>query len=256
MKLRELLQTMEQVYKKINCSKPYICGGTPRDRFMSKLDNISDIDICTGDKTVDVLSEEFAKILMTKYNISRKVMDDGHSTAYIGNLKMDFSSNFNVPNIVQILNKNGIEDPTELQKEMFSRDFTCNALLLSLDLKTLLDPTKRGFQDIKEKVIRTCLNPEITLTTNRNRVIRSIYLACKLDFSIDKSIIDLVARNPELVRISTEKSMAEKLNSAFTTDPDKAAHLITQMNLWNHIPITQKVYPYYMQRNKGLKNVK
>jgi len=255
MKLRELLQTLEQVHQKIGCSKPYICGGTPRDRFMSKLANIADIDLCTGDKTIDYLSEEFAKVLMTKYNITRKVMDDGHSTAYIGNLKMDFSSNFNAHNIVPILGKMGIATPTELQKEMFSRDFTCNAMLLTLDLKSLLDPTNKGFKDIKDKTIRTCLSPEITLTTNKNRVVRAIYLACKLDFNIDRSIIDLVSRNPELVRISTEKSMAEKLNSAFTSDPDKAASLITQMNIWNHIIITEKIYPYYIKRG-NVTNVK
>jgi tRNA nucleotidyltransferase/poly(A) polymerase len=72
---------------------------------------------------------------------------------------------------------------------MYSRDFTCNSLLLSLDLRNLSDPTHKGFKDIKDKMIRTCLSPEITLTTNKNRVARAIYLACKIDFEIDPSIV-------------------------------------------------------------------
>lgn len=251
MKLRELLRQMQQVQQQIGASTPYICGGTPRDKFMGRLDNVADIDICTGDKTVDYLSQEFAIQLRKKYNVTRKTMDDGHSTIFIGNLKVDFSSNFIVPNIEQYLKQMGIDNPTNMEREMFSRDFTCNTLLLTIDLNKLLDPTKRGFQDIKQKVIKTCLPPEVTLTSNRNRVVRSIYLACKLGFKIDPAIINFVRQNPQTAKISTEKVMNEKLNAAFEKDPEKAAQLITQMNLWNYIPITEKVYPYYMKYGKN-----
>lgn len=256
MKLRQLLQQLVAVQKAIDVSTPFIAGGTPRDKFMGRLDNIDDIDITTGDGTVDYLSREFAIQLRKRYKVTRKTSDDGHSTIFIGNLKMDFSSNFVVPNIDRYLQPMGILNPTDLQREMYSRDFTCNALLLTIDLKELLDPTKRGFKDIKAKTIRTCLPPQITLTSNRNRVVRSIYLACKLDFRIDKSIIDFVRKNPQTVQISTDKVMNEKLTQAFEKDADKASRLITQMGLWNLIPINQKVYPYYMAYLKGAGHVK
>jgi hypothetical protein len=247
MKLRDLLQQMLGVQKKIGASIPYICGGTPRDRYMGHLENIADIDITTGDKTVEYLSQEFAIELRKKYNAKRTVANDGHSSIMLGTFKMDFSSNFNVPGIEQQLVKLGIQNPTDMQKEMFSRDFTCNALLLSFDLKNLMDPTHRGFQDIKKRLIRTCLNPEITLTTNKNRVIRAIYLAAKLDFDLDPSIITYVQQHPDVVKISTNKVMLEKLNEAFQRDADKASHLITQMGLWHHIPIPEIVQPYYQK---------
>lgn len=231
-----------------------ICGGTPRDKYLKRLDNISDLDITTGDNTVDYLSQEFSSNLLKNYNVTRKTMPDGHSTIFVGNLKVDFSSNFNVQNIDSLLNKIGIVKPTSMQKEMFSRDFTCNSLLLSLDLKNITDPTNKAFKDIKEKKIRTCLSPEITLISNRNRVIRAIYLACKLGFDIDQSIIDFVRKNPDSVKISTNKSLSEKLNEAFTRDADRASYLITKMGLWNYIPIIDKAQPYYLKNVKG-KNV-
>lgn len=246
---------MKEVQTEIGASEPYICGGTPRDRYLKHLENISDIDITTGDKTVDYLSQQFAEKLRRKYNLERKTMPDGHSTIFIGNLKLDFSSNFNVPGIDAILHKVGIGKPTEMQKEMFSRDFTCNSLLLSLDLKNVIDPTHLGFKDIDKKRIRTCLAPEITLTTNRNRVVRAIYLATKLDFEIDESIIKFVQAHPESADISTDKVMTEKINEAFTRDPDKASFYVTKMNLWNHIPITEIVYPYYIKSVKRSANV-
>lgn len=251
MKLRELLSKMKEVQQKIGSSEPYICGGTPRDRYLKHLEKISDLDITTGDKTVDYLSQEYAIALKRQFNVERKSMPDGHSTIFIGNLKMDFSSNFNAPNIETILKNMGVQHPTDMQKEMFSRDFTCNSLLLSLDLKNVIDPTHRGFKDIDEKKIKTCLSPEITLTTNRNRVIRAIYLASKLDFDIDESIIKYVKSNPQSVKISTEKVLNEKLNEAFKWNPEKASHYLTLMGLWNYVPITEVMYPYYKKNVKG-----
>lgn len=256
MKLRELLSQLKEVQNKIGASEPYICGGTPRDRFMGRLDNVADIDLTTGDKTIDYLSQEFAIILRRKYNVTRKTMDDGHSTIFIGNLKIDFSSNFVVNNIDAHLSKKGIVKPTDMQREMFSRDFTCNSLLLTTDLKQVIDPTKSGFRDIKEKKIKTCLSPEITLTTNRNRVARAIYLAAKLDFDIDDSIVNYVQKNPQTVKISTDKALKEKLSEAFKRDADKASFYITKMGLWNLIPVSPEIYPYFLKNTKGKTNVK
>lgn len=243
--------------EKIGTSPPYICGGTPRDKHMGKLENIADLDITTGDKTADYLSQEFAILLRKKYNATRKTMEDGHSTIFMGNLKMDFSSNFMVHNIDHILQQEmGIANPTDMQREMFSRDFTCNSLLMTLDLTKIMDPLKHGFQDIADRKIRTCLSPDITLTSNRNRVIRAIYLACKLDFDLDAGIIDYVSKNPQVIKISTPKVMNDKLTEAFSRDGDKASYLITQMNLWNYIPIIEPAYPYYQKHLQGKNNVK
>ena len=247
MKLRELLSKMKQVQEAIGASEPYICGGTPRDRYLGRLDNIADVDITTGDKTVDYLSQEFEIELRKQYKVTRTTATDGHSTIHLGDFKMDFSSNFIVDGIDEQLKKKGINHPSNMQREMFSRDFTCNALLLSLDLKKLLDPTHQGFKDIRDKMIRTCLSPEITLKTNKNRVIRAIYLASKLDFDIDPEIINFVQKNPQTVKIATNKVLVEKLNEAFKRNPEKAAYFMNKMHLWDQVPITETVQPYYMK---------
>lgn len=219
--------------------------------MLGRIDQIADIDITNGDKTIDYLSQEFYLELRKQFNVKRTTAQDGHSTIFLGNFKMDFSSNFNVPGIDKLLLQKGIKQPTSMQREMFSRDFTCNALLLAFDLKTLTDPTHQGFADIKAKMIKTCLAPEITLTSNKNRVIRAVYLAAKLDFDVDPKIIAYVKAHPDTVKISTHKVTIEKLNEAFKRDADKASHLLTQMGLWNYIPIPESVYPYYQKALKG-----
>lgn len=245
MKLKDLLIDMEKVRTKIDVAPAYFTGGVVRDRIMNKIENVSDLDFCNGEQSIGYLSEEFYNFLSKNYNVTRKIMNDGHSTIYIGSLKLDFSSNFVVDGIDEIMRKKGYSSLTPLQKEVFSRDFTCNSLLTSLDLKNTFDLTEKGLQDIKNKKIRTCLDPKITLTTNKNRVARSIYLACKLDFDLDQSIIDFVKKYPQSIKISTEKSLKEKLNEAFTRDGDKASYLLSSMNLWNFVPISEIMYPYY-----------
>lgn len=255
MKLKELLNTLAEVQQEIGTSPALICGGVPRDRVLRHIERISDIDITCGDQTIFDLAQAFAKKLQENYNVKIRTSSDNHSTIFIGNLKFDTSSNFTVPGISDILKKQNIPQPTSLQEEMFSRDFTCNALLLSLDLKNVIDPTHRGFKDIDAKMIRTCLSPAITLTSNKNRVIRAIYLAAKLNFSIDPSIIKYVSAHPETARISSEKVMSEKINQAFQYDADKTKYYLDQMKLWNFIPITEAVYPHYLNATKkGLVN--
>lgn len=250
MKLKHLLSEIKKVQEEEGISEPFICGGAPRDKLLGSLKNISDLDITTGDKTVDYLSQKFYNKFNKEFNIYRKIMLDGHSTVYFGSLKIDFSSNFNAPNIDMLLSKMGISNPTEMQKEIFSRDFTCNSLLMPLDLSKVVDVTNRGVKDLKERKLRTCLAPEVTLVTNKNRVVRSIYLSCKLDFDLDQSIIDFVTKNPNSIKISSVKSLTEKLDESFKIDADKASYLLTKMGLWEHIPVSDVVYPYYMKRNK------
>lgn len=242
---------MEDIHKRLNISKPYICGGAPRDKVLNKLTEISDLDITTGDKTVDYIAKELSVLMGKKFAFKFSKAPDGHSTIQLGNLKIDFSSNFNTPNIDEHLKKIGITNPTEMQRELFSRDFTCNTLLMSLDLKNISDPTGLGFKDIDAKIIKTCLAPDITLR-EQNRIIRVIYLAAKLDFNVDPDIITWVKNNPGYVKLTSVKTLEEKLTKAMSYNPDKTVHLLEQMALWNYVPIAEKLYPYY----KGLKNDK
>ena len=249
MKLRELLSQIKAIQEEINSSTVYICGGAARDRYMQRLYKIEDLDLTTGDKTVDIISLKLFDLLKEKYNVKRKIMSDGHSSIFLGNLKIDFSSNYNAPNIEKILKSLGIDNPSNIRKETYSRDFTCNALLMDFNLTTLIDPTNQGFTDIKQKKIKTCLSPNITFLNKEKRIIRSVYLAAKLGFDIDQSIIDYVNLNIGNINFENINPTftSDKLNVAFAIDGDRAAYYLNKMNLWSHIPITESMYPYYLK---------
>lgn len=248
MKLRDLLGEMTKIAATNKLGTPYIVGGAPRDKFLNKLDEISDIDITTGDKSIEFLVKEMSVFLGKNYNFHLKKMPTGYTTLTLGNLKMDFSSNFLTPNIEQILAEMNIKNPTDMQKELFSRDFTCNTLLLSMDLNQILDETKLAIPDLNKKIIKTCLAPEITLTANKNRVVRAIYLAAKLDFNIDPGIINWVKKYPDSVRFASDHTLREKLDKAIDLNPDRATYYLDQMGIWTKIPISEKLHPHYIKR--------
>lgn len=229
-------------------STPFIVGGTPRDKLLNRVDKMVDLDITTGDSSIHIFGRELAKVIPTA---NYKRFPDGHAQLVLDGLKIDLSSNFRVPNIKLMLQKAGIANPTEMQCELYSRDFTCNALLLSLDLKTIQDPTGLGINDIRRKRIRTCLPANITLGSQNKRVVRVIYLAAKLGFDVDEEIIKWVKSHPESFANAKPKYLAEKLQKAINADKEKTLKLISEMGLWRYIPMLPDLAPYAANIARG-----
>jgi tRNA nucleotidyltransferase/poly(A) polymerase len=260
MKLRNLLALIYKVSKDYGTSLPMICGGSVRDRYINSLNggqkiaDIGDLDITTGDDSIHILGKEIASELRKKFNIQDKEMDDGHRSLFLSRgddgFKLDFSSNFVVPQIDMHLHELGITNPSSMQREMFSRDFTCNALLMTLDLKTIKDPTKKGFADIKAKVLKTCLHPDITFRHNVNRIVRIIYLAAKLGFDVDPEIIQWVIENKDIIRQSSDHYLTTNIDKALKYNAGVAVGLISQMQLWNTLPMTDNLYPYFKKQQE------
>lgn len=242
MKLSELLLAIRDIAKEKGLSIPYIVGGLTRDRLLNKIKEINDVDITTGDSGVFSLSVEFAERLGNQARYER--FSDNHSTIRIASLKLDFSSNFQIPGVVDILKKAGILKPTEMQKELYSRDFTCNAALMTLDLNKIIDPTGLSVKDIKDRIIRTCLAPEITLGYDNKRIIRIVYMAAKLDFDVEPEIIEWVKKNPQLVSNVRDQYLIKKLNKSIKYNKDKTVEMLDKMNLWQYIPPIKELVPY------------
>lgn len=251
MQLRIVLDLISNIAKKNGISTPKLCGGIVRDRVLGIISKsgIEDLDLTTGDASIHNLAKEVTIALGKRFEIASKTMDDGHTTIFFGNLKIDFSSNFITPNIDQLLKFKGINNPTTLEKEMFSRDFTCNALLLDFDLKTITDPTNEGIRDIKNKIVRTCLEPEITFSNNKNRCIRAIYIASKLNFDIEENAAKWLMDNKNIFRELDTKYVVKVLNKSAQYNINNTAHWINKLDLWDVLPMTEQLYPYFKNRS-------
>ena len=250
MSIKGILSRVAQLASAKGISEPYIVGGLPRDKLLGNISNIDDIDLTTGDESIHELAKLVSISLKQQYpQLTFKQLPDGHSQVNLGNIKLDFSSNFNSPQVATLLSKAGIANPTSLQREMFSRDFTCNTLLATLDLKKIEDPTTMGVKDIRKKILRTPLPPNITLLNDPKRVLRVVYLAAKLGFEVEPAIIQWVRKHPGAVQGASEKYVRDKLTQATRYDPKITVKLMSQMGLWNHVQIPKALMPYAARRS-------
>jgi tRNA nucleotidyltransferase/poly(A) polymerase len=250
MDLAVILNKLKEIAHEKRYSEPFIVGGIPRDFLMDEKENIEDVDISTGSSDIHALAKDFGAWAVENGGDYR-VLKDGHAQVQISGFKIDFSSNFIVPNIKEILAKVGVKNPNNILMEQLSRDFTCNSLTLSLNLKTIKDPTGLGINDIKKERIRTCLPAAITFKDHK-RIVRVLYLAAKLGFSVDGEIIDWIKKNPgKIVEDVAPKYLSQKLQKACDYDLDNTVKLINEMGLWTYIPILEDLMPY---SSRGLVN--
>ena len=105
-----------------------------------------------------------------------------------------------------------VEDGT-LEDDQNRRDFTINAMAISLNLSTfgkLLDPFD-GIGDLERKIIRTPLDADITFSDDPLRMMRAVRFATQLDFEILPETFDAITRNRKRIAIITRERIAVEL---------------------------------------------
>jgi tRNA nucleotidyltransferase/poly(A) polymerase len=243
MKLSELLLAIEKIADDRGLSRPFIVGGLARDKLLKRVKDINDVDITTGDDTIHYLSRHIGNTI-TGPNVTFNVMDDGHARIKIGGFKLDFSSNFIMPGIDKILAQAGINNPTEMLRELYSRDFTCNTALMDMGISKITDPTGLAIEDINDKVIKTCLNPALTLGYDNKRIVRALYLAGKLGFDVDSKTKEWIRRNPHLIANVSPDYVAKKILKGMKYNPDIVVSLIKELGLAPYLPLIPELAPH------------
>jgi hypothetical protein len=232
MGLKEVLNRIEAIAAKYHTGKPYIVGGIPRDVYMKNSPlKTSDIDLTTNSSEVLRLGVMVAEEL----NVTFEMSDDGHLTVYADDFDLDFSSNFISDAVVEHLG-----GKYEGLKEAFSRDFTINTLHQDLVSREIIDPTGMGFEDINNKIIRTPVPAEITLTDDPRRAYRAINLAARYGFKIDDEIRTFVLDNPDIFRSEKvkDKYIAVKISKALKEDEEYTLELLKELGLFKNVPLT------------------
>lgn len=238
MTIRDTLLTIRRLANENSLSEPFIVGGLPRDKILNKARLIDDVDLTTGDDSIHKLAIATAN----HFKVQPTQFPDGHYQVYIENIKYDFSSNFKSPSIDFFTERAGLKDPSPMQKELLSRDFTCNTLIIPLNLRRIEDPTGLAINDVKNKIIRTPLPPKVTLRDDPNRAIRAIYLSSKLGFKVEYDIVKWVLKNHELLRKNIKPGFSKKkLIKSAEYDLERTISLLSVMDLWNVIGIPNKL---------------
>jgi len=194
----------------------YVIGGFVRDLLLTGSDApLKDIDIVVvgsgielAQKVRRILGEEVPLTVFKNFGTAMLKWNDTE-IEFVGARKESYRKDSRKP---------VVEDGT-LEDDLQRRDFTINALAVSLDRDSfgeLLDPFG-GIRHLEEKVIRTPADPDLTFSDDPLRMLRGIRFATRLGFSIEPSTFGAIVRNRERIGIVSQERITDELNKIMMT---------------------------------------
>ena len=148
------------------------------------------------------------------------------------------------------LKRLNIKDITSMKKELYSRDFTINTLLEKLDFTAIYDLTGEAIDDIKGRVIRCPINPEITIGYDPRRILRAIRFAIKFDFNIEENLKTAMLNNRTKIQSLPVKFVQDKMNEIVYLDADKGVDLLIEFKLLPLVPLTKTLSDILIQKRE------
>jgi len=207
----------------------YVIGGYVRD-FILNRSNSKDIDIVTVGSGIDLakkvsnLIPERPKVSIFKNYGTAMLKTDGIELEFVGARKESYQKNSRNP---------AVEKGT-LKDDQNRRDFSINAMALSLNKSNfgeLLDPFN-GINDLKNKIIRTPLDPDITFSDDPLRMLRAIRFATQLQFRIEDQSFKSIEKNAKRITIiSTERIVDELHKILASPKPSIGFSILNKVNL-------------------------
>ena len=205
----------------------YVIGGFVRDLILERPSK--DIDIVVVGSGMD-LAKASAEILRVKKVSYFKNFGTAQfkykdlEVEFVGARKESYQRDSRKP----------IVEEGTLQDDQNRRDFTINALALSLhkdNFGDLIDPFG-GITDLKKEIIRTPLEPDITFSDDPLRMMRAIRFATQLNFKIEPNCLESILKNAaRLDIISKERIMDEVNKIILSKTPSRGFKLLNSTQL-------------------------
>jgi len=229
MKLEQALQ--HNIFKIISQSAKelsldaYVIGGYVRDHILNRGTH-KDIDIVAIGSGI-ALAKHVAKNLPNRPKVqvfktygTAMLQYEDIEVEFVGARKESYSQD----------SRNPVVENGTLEDDQNRRDFTINALALSLNennFGNLLDPFE-GIKDLEHKIIRTPLSPDITYSDDPLRMLRAIRFATQLDFKIEDKSLEAISRNCKRIKIITNERITVELNKILECEKPSVGFLLLE----------------------------
>ncbi|MGW8314477.1 MAG: CCA tRNA nucleotidyltransferase [Bacteroidales bacterium] len=194
----------------------YVIGGFVRDLLLREGSPAKDIDIVAvgsgiglAGKVKEALPGETS--LTVFRNFGTAMLKWGETEIeFVGARKESYRKDSRKP----------VVEDGSLEDDLRRRDFTINAMAISLNPGTygeVLDPFG-GMKHLKEGMIRTPLDPDMTFSDDPLRMLRGIRFATRLGFRIEASTLKAIHHNRERISIVSQERITDELNKIMMTN--------------------------------------
>jgi poly(A) polymerase len=191
----------------------YVVGGYVRDRLLGRPSKDMDI-VCVGDgiQLAETLAASLyprPKIAVYKRFGTAMLRYDDLEIEFVGARRESYHHDSRKPDV----------EPGTLEDDQNRRDFTINALAVSLNKANfgeIIDPFG-GLQHLEQKVIKTPLEPGQTFSDDPLRMMRAIRFSTQLGFHIDPVTLDGIAENRHRISIVSKERITTEIDKILKT---------------------------------------
>jgi poly(A) polymerase len=206
----------------------FVIGGFVRDILLKRPS--PDIDVVTLGSGIE-LAKAVAKAIGPKTSVSI-FKTFGTAMLRYQNLEIEFVGARKES--YQPDSRKPIVETGSLEDDQKRRDFTINALAICLNKNRfgeMVDPFC-GIDDLKNKIIRTPLEPGITFSDDPLRMMRAVRFSTQLNFIIEEKTLEAISANKDRIKIVSAERVVEELNKIILSDkPSKGFKLLDKTGL-------------------------
>jgi putative nucleotidyltransferase with HDIG domain len=201
----------------------YVIGGFVRDLIL-KRDFKKDIDIVAIGSGIE-LALKVSELLPKKPKVQ---VFKTYGTAMLRYEDMDIEFVGARKESYHFESRNPVVEDGTLEDDQNRRDFTINALAISLNKSnfgTLVDPFN-GLEDLEKKILKTPLDPDITFSDDPLRMMRGIRFASQLNFEIEENSLNSITKNVERIKIISDERIVDELNKILLSKKPSVGFLL------------------------------
>ena len=208
-------------------------GGYVRDAILQRPSK--DVDFVTEGSGIDLAREVAEELGIEQVNYYKNF---GTAMFRMGDFEVEFVGARKES--YRRESRNPIVEEGTLEDDQKRRDFTINALAISLDKANygqVIDPFN-GLADLEAGIIRTPLDPEITFSDDPLRMMRAVRFASQLGFEIEESAFNALCSTAPRITIISQERVTTELNKIIESPlPSIGFKLLMDCGArQNHIP--------------------
>ena len=212
----------------VNNIECYVVGGFVRDFILKR--ECKDADLLVIGDGIRV-AKEIAKKLDPRISVTvfknfgtAYFNYKGYEIEFVGARKESYSRNSRNPKI----------ESGTFTDDINRRDFKINSLVISLNKENFgqLIDLHNGLNDIKNKIINTPLDSNITFSDDPLRMLRAVRFACQLGFKIHSDLLETMKKLNDRISIITNERIVDEINKIILSNrPSKGFKILEEVGI-------------------------